>query len=178
MQVDIAIATLDDLETLRQLGEVTYRAHFADLWSSAGLDHYVSQQFSASKLIQELSGSATQYLIVTSESMACGYAKISHRRPFPCDLSGHGVELEKIYFLPEIAGKGLGKRLLQRVSDEANAAADNFVWLDVLKSNLAGRRFYESMGFSVVCERPFATDLMEIGFWVMKTGTLTRRPRL
>jgi diamine N-acetyltransferase len=177
MEFEIAVATLNDLDTLRDLGASTYRAHFAQIWSPAGLHEYVSQQFSASKLIEELSGFQTRYLIVTTQGRPCGYAKISKNRPCLYDFSGTGLELEKIYFLPDTAGKGLGKRVLQRVFNEASAAANSFVWLEVLKSNVAGRRFYESLGFSVIGEKPFATDLMEIGFWVMKSETLRRRLR-
>jgi ribosomal protein S18 acetylase RimI-like enzyme len=37
----------------------------------------------------------------------------------------------------------------------------------VLKSNAGARAFYERQGFNVVGEIPFATDLEEIGMWVM-----------
>ncbi len=45
------------------------------------------------------------------------------------------------------------------------------VWLDVLKENDGGRRLYERHGFTVAGELPFATDLREIGFWVMTRPT-------
>ena len=168
MEIDISVATLDDLESLRHLGEVTYRAHFTEIWSGAGLNSYVRDQFSVAKLTEELSKFETRYLIVTAGGQPSGYAKIIKNQPFPCDTDCIGLELEKIYFLPGMAGKGLGRRVLLSIFNQASVAGHDFVWLDVLKSNLAGRRFYENMGFSVVCEKPFATDLMEVGFWVMK----------
>ena len=50
---------------------------------------------------------------------------------------------------------------------EAQAAGEPLVWLDVIKPNEAGVRFYERYGFARVGELPWATDLREVGKWVM-----------
>jgi ribosomal protein S18 acetylase RimI-like enzyme len=57
--------------------------------------------------------------------------------------------------------------MLDAVIDRARQRGDRLIWLDVLKSNTGARAFYERHGFEAVGEIPFATDLREIGMWVM-----------
>jgi ribosomal protein S18 acetylase RimI-like enzyme len=57
--------------------------------------------------------------------------------------------------------------MLEQIIDRARQRGDKLIWLDVLKSNAGARAFYERHGFEVAGEIPFATDLREIGMWVM-----------
>ncbi|GAA4489199.1 hypothetical protein GCM10023094_50390 [Rhodococcus olei] len=48
------------------------------------------------------------------------------------------------------------------------------MWLDVPEENEGGRRMHERHGFTVVAAVPLATDVREIGFWVMTRPTADR----
>lgn len=61
---------------------------------------------------------------------------------------------------------------IRRLLSEANAAGFASLWLEVLRTNLRGKQFYEREGFALLGTRPFATDLAEIGIWVMARTTL------
>lgn len=51
-------------------------------------------------------------------------------------------------------GRGLGALLLRTVLEEAESSEAQAVTLEVRRSNLAGRRLYESFGFEEVGSRP------------------------
>ncbi len=65
--------------------------------------------------------------------------------------SGSGVcELRKMYFRPELRGKGLGTRLLGIVLDAARGAGYSECYLESLESMGQARRLYERHGFAAI----------------------------
>ena len=56
-------------------------------------------------------------------------------------------ELRKMYFLPELRGRGLGRQLLVRCIDEARARGFALVYLETLTGMDAAKKLYESVGF-------------------------------
>ncbi|NVZ69443.1 GNAT family N-acetyltransferase [Pseudomonas costantinii] len=166
--INIREATKADLNALREVGCTTYREHFSTLWSPAGMQQFLDQDFSPEALNQSLESSGRHlWLIALSESgSVVGFAKINWSVPAP--LTGEvGAELQKIYFLKSAAGQGYGKRLLHFIRDLAAQRGERLLWLDVLKTNANARRFYEASGFKHIGEIPFNTDLAEIGMVVM-----------
>jgi diamine N-acetyltransferase len=164
----IRAATLDDVDRLVALGRRSYRDHFASLWGPAALEAYLDGHFDPARLARDLAGGAgVHYVLALDGDEAIGFAKTNDDRPVPPELAARGVELEKIYFTSAAAGAGHGARLLAHVIETAADAGAPRVWLDVLKSNERGVRFYERHGFARHAEIPFATDRAEIGMWVM-----------
>jgi ribosomal protein S18 acetylase RimI-like enzyme len=58
------------------------------------------------------------------------------------------IRLVDVALLAEFRGQGIGKVLLERLKTEATF--DRPLNLQVLKTNLAAKRFYERHGFSIV----------------------------
>lgn len=166
--IHIREATNADIDTLREVGCETYREHFSTLWSPAGMQGFLDQDFSASALGRSLELPERQVWLIASDERgkAVGFAKVNWSTPAP--LTGEvGAELQKIYFLKSAAGMGYGKRLLQFIREKAAQRGERLLWLDVLKTNANAQRFYETVGFERVGEIPFSTDLAEIGMVVM-----------
>jgi ribosomal protein S18 acetylase RimI-like enzyme len=166
MTVSIAVANPGDADVLAEVGARSYRAHFGRLWTPRGLDAYVAAEYGAKRIREEIAGQSTHYLLARVGDEVAGFAKVSRDRQVPVGESV-GMELEKIYLLPDFTGGGHGSALIGAVLDVAAEHDQPVVWLDVLEENEGGRRLYERHGFSVVGQLPFATDLREIGFWVM-----------
>lgn|GEM_PF-6577470 len=110
----------------------------------------------------------TRYLWLLSNGVAQGFTKLNRRCYVPTNPTQVGLELEKIQFLKTATGQGSGSALMTEFIAQATRWAKPFVWLDVLKTNEAGRRMYERGGFVVVGEIPFSTDNHDVGMWVMK----------
>jgi GNAT superfamily N-acetyltransferase len=160
-------ATLGDVDRLSRLGAVTYRSHFTAIWSPERLEAYVEAEYGAAALARSLADSGSLWLIAELDAAPIGFAKLNWDRTLPVAPSPAGTELQKIYLLAEQTGQGLGSALLEAVIARAAPRGDGLLWLDVLKSNSGARAFYQRHGFGLVGEIPFATDLQEIGMWVM-----------
>jgi ribosomal protein S18 acetylase RimI-like enzyme len=157
-----------DIPVLERLGEATYRSHFTAIWSPARLEAYIAAEYGAAALAESLARPALAvWLIAEADRVPIGFAKLNWNRALPIPPDRAGTELQKIYLLAEKTGQGHGGAMLEQIFDRARQRDDRRIWLDVLKSNAGARAFYERHGFEVAGEIPFATDLREIGMWVM-----------
>jgi diamine N-acetyltransferase len=161
-------ASAADVPALERLGEATYRSHFTAIWSPARLEAYIAAEYGAAALAESLARPELAiWLIAEVGREPIGFAKLNWNRALPVPPDRSGTELQKIYLLAEKTGQGHGGAMLEQILDRARQRGDKVIWLDVLKSNAGARAFYERHGFEVAGEIPFATDLREIGMWVM-----------
>jgi putative acetyltransferase len=65
------------------------------------------------------------------------------------DAAEDVCELRKMYYRPELRGKGQGARLLVRILDAARAAGYSLCYLETLDSMAHAQRLYEKHGFEV-----------------------------
>jgi ribosomal-protein-alanine N-acetyltransferase len=63
------------------------------------------------------------------------------------------VEILNLAVAPEWQRCGVGSQLVEACKELAKSKGVREIWLDVRKSNLKARSFYEKHGFSVVFER-------------------------
>ncbi|PYY98557.1 GNAT family N-acetyltransferase [Pseudomonas sp. TKO14] len=169
--ITIREADSRDIQALKAIGCATYREHFASIWSAAGMQQFLDQDFSSAHLQASLAARDRHLwlLALDPQQQPIGFAKLNWARPVP-GSERCGAELQKIYLLKSQAGQGHGRRLLEEVLQRASAAGESCLWLDVLKSNGGARRFYESAGLRQIGEVPFSTDLEQIGMWGMACG--------
>jgi len=157
-----------DEQVLAGLGVRTYLDHYADIWSPEGLNAYLERNFNLTRLREELAeNSGIEYFVLHDGERDAGFAKVAAARAAPGGVGVTGTEVEKIYFLRRATGRGHGETLMRHVLAHAQASGVRVAWLDVLKTNDAGQRFYERLGFERRGEIPFRTDLFEIGMWIM-----------
>ncbi|MGC5700950.1 GNAT family N-acetyltransferase [Pseudomonas sp. NFXW11] len=166
--ITIREAHSHDLDTLQAIGCATYREHFSAIWSRAGMQQFLDQDFAPQPLQESLAATDRHLwlLALDAQQQPVGFAKLNWNRPTP-GSGVPGAELQKIYLLKSQAGKGHGRRMLEHVLQRASEAGESCLWLDVLKSNQGARRFYESAGLRQIGEVPFSTDMEQIGMWVM-----------
>ena len=62
-------------------------------------------------------------------------------------LSGHSAEIKRLYVDPEARGAGLGKKLLERLLEEARKIGYERVFQDTATYMPAAQRLYRSFGF-------------------------------
>jgi len=166
--MQIRTAALDDLVTLQALGRETYREHFASLWSAQGIEDFLDQDFSSEALAKTLDcPQRHQWLIAFDRNASpVGFSKVNWSQAEPT-TGIVGAELQKIYVRASSVGAGFGQALLELTVQRAKEQGESSIWLDVLKSNLKARHFYERFGFRKVGELSFSTDLREVGMAVM-----------
>jgi GNAT superfamily N-acetyltransferase len=160
-------ATRADRDRLARLGETTYRSHFTAIWSAPRLEAYIQAEYGPAAVEQSLQDAGSLWLVAELDGAPIGFAKLNWDRSPPVAPTQSGTELQKIYLRADQTGKGQGRALLEAAIERARRRGSRLLWLDVLKSNAAARAFYERHGFSALGAIPFATDLREIGMWVM-----------
>jgi ribosomal protein S18 acetylase RimI-like enzyme len=159
---------LYDLQVIQRLGRETYQQHFGSLWTPAALARYLDQHFNKEILTQQLRDPLIQYYLPKYNGEPFGIVKVKFKSEQPAPPFDKGFELEKIYLLDQFVGKGFGKLLFSEIIAMAIQRKENFIWLDVLKSNQRARNLYEEQGFITVGEIGFSTDIKNIGMWVMR----------
>jgi diamine N-acetyltransferase len=166
MRATISMANTRDAEILTTLGAASYRSHFSSVWTRQGLDDYVTTEYARDRIRRELTGILTYYFLSRAGGVPVGFTKVTLGQSIPLSDKA-GMELEKVYLLPEFTGAGHCSALIVHTIEFAAGCSQESVWLNVLKENQSGRRLYERLGFTVTAELPFATDLREVGFWTM-----------
>ena len=166
-------ASPSDAAALQHVGVASYREHFSEIWTAAGIEAFIAADFSDQALSATLAAPQRHLWLLACEDgdRPVGYAKINWDTADP--IAGRqGAELQKIYFLKSCVGKGYGRQLWTRIVDCVGERSLSRIWLDVLKSNTSARRFYERNGLKTLGEMPFRTDRAEIGMVVMARESL------
>jgi len=63
-------------------------------------------------------------------------------------VDAHTCEMKRVYVRPQARGEALGKRLVQRILEEARAAGYTRMCLDVLPEFAAAQSIYAAFGFT------------------------------
>lgn len=127
--VEIRLATLDDLEFLLHLEEVSFNEH--DRFSKASLKRSI------------LSKSQFVYVILKNKAPVGGAILHLHKNAW---------RLYSIAVLPKYRKHHLGAVLLNEIIKRANEKFLQKITLEVNKENIAAIHFYERFGFYVVRE--------------------------
>ncbi|MDM2993692.1 MULTISPECIES: GNAT family N-acetyltransferase [unclassified Citrobacter] len=156
MNLTIRYAVPADTPTLQTLGKSSYYHHFKELWDCpVELRQFIDSEYAPDQLENSLNDQSVTWLIAESDKPV-GFAKISWDRP----VSGgnhSGALLNKLYFAPGETGKGYGRILFEKAIEIARHKEQHFFWLQVLKGNDSGRRFYESLGMQHLADEEFTT---------------------
>lgn len=139
-------ATPDDVETIRDLAEKTWRVAYAEILKQDQLDYMLSTLYAADNIRNQLKNNIQTYLLLTEDGKPVAFAAYAPREEDP-DI----YKLHKLYCLPETQGKGYGKVLINEVADITRQAGKHTLDLNVNRYNKA-KNFYEKMGFTVAYE--------------------------
>lgn len=157
-----------DAVMLAELGGRTARTWFADVYTEEELQSFLKRDFTESVLRKQIENSeAHTFLVHEIDGQPAGFARINWCKPVPL-TDDSGAELQKIYYLPEFTGRGLGRALMQAVIDTVAVRNERYLWLDVLNNNPRACAFYLELGFEILGSKRFATGRGEIGMQVLR----------
>lgn len=77
-------------------------------------------------------------------------------------------EIQKMYFLPEIRAKGMGRAILESALIEAKYEGYKKAYLETLPNMDIARGLYERFGFGYLSERLGHTGHHKCGLWMIK----------
>lgn len=95
-------------------------------------------------MAQTYSHPGTQYFVVVHQETVLGGGGIA---PFACEYPAT-CELQKMYFLPEARGHGMGAALIDRLLTTARQLQYQGCYLETLNTMTRAIRLYEKTGFT------------------------------
>jgi diamine N-acetyltransferase len=155
-------ANVNDVETIRDLAEQTWRVAYSDILKKEQLDYMLREIYSAEKITSQLKHNTQSYLLLIEDEKPVAFAGYS-----PREEDSEIYKLHKLYCLPETQGKGYGKILINEVAAKTLEAGKHTLDLNVNRHNKA-KTFYEKMGFKVVYEEDIPIGKYFMNDFVMR----------
>jgi len=164
-------AGLSDLQELRDIGIKSYVPHYAQMWKPDGLNWYLNRCFGDEFLQNELVDANVEYYIISSAEQNIGILKLVLQKPLPDSDIENALYLEKLYFIKEWTGKGVGRELMNFAFERAKEINCDCVWLVAMDTADKPIRAYEKAGFTIHSRKLLDFELMRDEFrgtFVMK----------
>ncbi|WP_051295790.1 GNAT family N-acetyltransferase [Eisenibacter elegans] len=138
--LEIIPCTPKTLPLISEVGVRAYTAVYRYLWDDAGA-YYLQHHFSAAVFAQEATQAEVQFYGIYWENTPVGLLKLNRNRP-----QARSLELERLYLIPEVTGKGLGTAVVNYCKAVAKAEGFEAIWLKAMDSS-PSVDFYLRQGF-------------------------------
>ena len=151
-------ATLDDAQSLADLGRESFCAAFEHLYRPEDLGAFLEQVYAPAAVAQEIADDVHRHCLAVDPASGAltGYAKIR----VPSYYAEHSdaqnpMALCQLYCAPTQTGKGIGAALMDWALGEARAGGHDAVQLSVWAENYGAQRFYARYGFAKIADIHF-----------------------
>jgi len=104
------------------------------------------------------------YFVVEREGRIIGGAGIAPLENGPADT----CELQKMYFLPEVRGTGIGTLMMEKCLDFAKAAGYKHCYLETMPYMEAAQKLYLKSGFNYIDKPLGSTGHTSCPVWMIK----------
>lgn len=132
----------EDMPIISDLAEKIWPQTYSDYINEEQLRYMLDLMYNKGELLSQLQQGYT-FLIAEDGSKDVGFACSSL-----VDTETQTYKLHKLYVLPEMHGKGVGKILINEVKNLAERSGGKFLQLNVNRNNKA-KDFYIKDGFKI-----------------------------
>ena len=168
MCLTIRYATIDDAKLIAEISHHTFFETFAADNTRENMDKFLNEQFTKGKLMMEVGAAENKFLLAFENEQVAGYVKLRDSR-VPTELgSDKAIEIARIYAMPNMIGKGVGKELMKSCIDIAKEKGKEFVWLGVWEKNFRAIEFYTKWGFEKFGDTDFLLGDEVQRDWLMR----------
>jgi ribosomal protein S18 acetylase RimI-like enzyme len=149
-KIEIRRAAATDAKLVSLLGAVTFYEAYFEQDDPRDLANYIHDSFAPTKILAEIGDETAVFFIVYLNKHAVGYAKMRENTKLDCIETENSVELQRIYLVERVFGRGIGEILLKHCLETARQKGFETLWLGVWEENKRALRFYEKHGFKAV----------------------------
>lgn len=139
---------LSEWQELRGIGIKSYLPHYSHLWKTGGVKWYMNRCFGEDFLVNEIADENVEYYIVENDGENIGMMKIVLQKKVPNSEIENALYLEKIYFVKEWTGRGVGRKSIDFVLLRAGELWRDCVWLEAMDTAAKPIAAYEKAGFA------------------------------
>ena len=140
--MNISFASNYQLSIVRDLAYQIWPIAYKEILSEHQLDYMLDLIYSIESLTKQMESNHI-FLLVEESSSYIGFASFELNYD-----SSNKTKIQKLYVLPQIQGKGVGKKLIDIIEKEAIENNQSSLLLNVNKYNIA-KDFYLKQGFSI-----------------------------
>jgi len=138
----ISVATKDQLVIVQELAHAIWPDTYGAILSQEQLDYMMDMMYSIESLEEQLEKQKI-FLLVKKDNHFIGFASYELNVE-----NSNKTKIHKLYVLPQIQGKGIGKSLIDYISKIALENNNSALFLGVNKYNKA-KEFYSKYGFEI-----------------------------
>lgn len=135
-------ATVKDIPIIQQLSSIVWPVTFADILSVDQIKYMMEMMYSTESLKQQIE-SEHRYVLAKENDEYLGYLSTQYFK------EKNYTKIHKIYVLPNMQGKGVGKTLISYAKKQAQEDKSSSLRLNVNRYNMA-LQFYQHLGFSIL----------------------------
>ena len=132
------------------------------------MELHLAEYCSTERIQTELGDPGNIFLLAYDDERLAGYAKMNEHIKEESKELKNPIEIERIYTIKELIGKGIGKSLMKKCLAIAREKNKKEIWLGVWEYNERAIDFYERWGFEKFGEHNFPVDLDLQTDWLMK----------
>lgn len=135
-----------DFETIRAIAKIVWPVTYSEILSDEQLEYMFEMMYSVKSLQEQANKKKHHFIIAYENNKALGFASYE----IDCEKTNK-TKVHKIYILPNLQGKGIGKRIIEFISNEAIKKQNKAIYLNVNRYNSA-KDFYLKIDFKIVKE--------------------------
>jgi diamine N-acetyltransferase len=137
----------ESIPLIRSLSERIWPEAYGSILTDNQISYMLSLMYSEESLASQINQKQHQFIIAYDDTEPVGFASYGLK-----SMHETGVyRLHKLYVIPGLHGKGVGKKLIQCIVDDILPKGAEKLELNVNKQNRA-IQFYEKMGFNITRE--------------------------
>jgi ribosomal protein S18 acetylase RimI-like enzyme len=158
LRISIAKANLATATRLADLGRQTFAETFAADNTPEDMAAYLAATYAPDQVLAQLQDPHCTYLLAEMQGQAVGYAQLwqDSRLGLAADAPANKqLEIKQLYVVEDWIGTGLGKALMRRALDIAQAENCTAIVLGVWERNDRAQAFYKRFGFREIGETTF-----------------------
>lgn len=155
MSTIIRACTLDDANILHEISCKTFDETFREKNTPANMKAYLQEAFNIDKLRNELSNSSSPFFLIYVDKELAGYIKMNECAAQTDIFDPLSIEVERIYVIKELKGRGYGSALMNKAVDIARTQKKSYIWLGVWEKNEDAISFYKNNGFYAIGDHSF-----------------------
>lgn len=137
----------NDIPLIANLAERTWPHTYGDYLSEEQIRYMLDKMYNKGELLNQMRKGHI-FLIATEGSQIEGSKDVGFAGFSLINPEEYAYKLHKLYVLPEMHGKGVGKILMNEVVDIVRQNDGRTLQLNVNRNNKA-KNFYESAGFKI-----------------------------
>lgn len=141
----IQITKTNDFKLIQKIAHQTWPSTYGSILSPEQIAFMLEKFYSLEALQDQATQKKHQFILASAEETPLGFAS------FEFSPETHLTKIHKIYLLPQSQGLGIGKNLINYISEQAKNNGQKGILLNVNRFNPA-LHFYKKIGFEVVRE--------------------------